>query len=46
MIVIPQHRQAIDPMKMPYDISHQWTIRAGRSISQNRKTPILLPEGC
>lgn len=42
MTVIPQHKQAMAPMKTPYDTSHQWTMFAGRSISQKRISLLIL----
>lgn len=36
MSVMPQQRQAITAMNKAYDMSHQWTMDAGRSISQKR----------
>lgn len=36
MIVMPQQRHAMTPMKTAYEYSHHWTRVDGRSISQKR----------
>lgn len=42
MSVIPQHKQAMTPMKTAYEYSHQWMMVAGRSISQKRMGLLIL----